>query len=139
ADESHVVLPPLFRAYQRVVFLPAGAATRGERSVSARRPAPAVENPVESPRDALAHTVEQSAAAPVAAVELLRLGTVGREDRSGLRGELGALDLLVGLEIPAEAPAVEIARSQAQPVIAHRHLAVQYPRLVLEDPHTVAQ
>src|SRR5512146_1963216 len=94
-------------------------------------PAPAVEYPVERSGDALAQAVEHGAPSPVASVELLRLAAVGREDRGGLRGERGAFDFLVGLEIPAEAPAVEIARAHAQPVIAQGHLPVEHPRLVL--------
>src|SRR5690348_18513382 len=86
------------------------------------RSAPAVEDPVERPRDALAQTVDHGAAAPLAAVELLRIAAVGREGRRRLRRERGALDLLVRLQIPAEAPTVEIARADAQPVVAQSHL-----------------
>src|SRR5579883_1024064 len=96
---------------------------------------PAVEEAVERPRDALTQTVEQCAAPPAMAVELQRLTAVCREDRRGLAGQRGALDFLVGLEIPAEAPAIEVARANAQPVIAQHHLPVQDPGLILEDAH----
>src|SRR6185437_5937243 len=102
-------------------------------------PAPAVENPVERPGNALAQAIDQRPAPPVAPIELLRLVAIGREDGRRLRGERRILDLLVRLEIPAEAPAVEVARAEAHPVVAQRHLAVQHTRLILEDAHTVAQ
>src|SRR6185437_12008282 len=103
------------------------------------RPAPAVENPVERSGDALAHTVEHGATPPVAAAELQRLLAVGREDPGRLCGQRGALDLLVGFQVPAKAPTVEIARAEAHPVVAERHLAVQHPRLILENTHAAAQ
>src|SRR6185437_16311693 len=102
-------------------------------------PAPAIENPIERSGDALAQTVDHRPAPPVVPIELLRLVPISREDGRGLRGERRILDFLVRLEIPAEAPAIEVARADADPVVAQRHLAVQHARLVLEDAHAVAQ
>ena len=52
-----------------------------------------------------------------------------------LAREHGVVHFLVGLEIPAQVPAVEIARTDRNPVVAQYRLGVQEPRLVFVDTH----
>src|SRR5438874_3422444 len=104
-----------------------------------RLSAPAIELPVEHSCDRLAQAVEPGALAPVAAAERARDGEVSREHRRRRIGKVRVGDLLIGLEVPAEAPAIEVARADRDPVIAQDHLRVQNARLVLKYLHAVAQ
>src|SRR5262249_23812795 len=49
------------------------------------------------------------------------------------------VDLLVGFQVPLEAPAVEVARADGNPVVAHSHLSVQHAWLILENADAVAK
>src|SRR5581483_2163266 len=99
---------------------------------------PALEPSIKPTGNPFLQTVERRTLRPVAPVELQRHTAVFFEHAGSGPREGGTLHLLVGFEIPLEAPAIEIAGPDAHPVIANSHLSVQNARLELEDPHPVA-
>src|SRR5256885_725283 len=89
-------------------------------------------------------------ARPPGALSPGRRGPGGGADRAGRAktpsnrgrrriGKARVGDLLVGLRVPAEAPAIEVAGADRYPVVAQDHFRVQHARLVLEYLHAVAQ
>src|SRR6185437_1508919 len=134
ADADHRALPALVRAQQRAVHDRRAALVRPPP-----QPPPAVDVTIERARDALTQPIEPGALPPGAAAERARLGEIGAEQRRRAIREAGVGDLLVRFQVPAKAPAVQVARADRYPLITQGHLAVQDARLILEDLDAVAQ
>src|SRR5215468_5562109 len=100
---------------------------------------PAVEITIDGAGDVLTQAVDPGALVPVAAADEPRHEEVPLEECGHGVGEARVGDFLVRLEVPAQAPAIEIARANRYPVIAQNDLAVQHARLVLVDAHATAQ
>lgn len=54
-------------------------------------------------------------------------------------GKALIVHLLIGLQIPTEIPAVDIAGADGDPVVAQQYLGVEKARLVFEDAHAGGQ
>jgi LmbE family N-acetylglucosaminyl deacetylase len=72
-------------------------------------PTPTIQHPVQRAGDALLQSIQPRTLRPVAAAEHLGLRAIAFEYGGGHSGECCVLNLLVGLQVPLEAPAVEIA------------------------------
>src|SRR5579863_4748019 len=95
--------------------------------------------PIEKARDVFAQPIEPGTLAPIPAADRAREEKVAFEQRRHGCGEARIRHLLVGFEIPPQAPAIEIARADGYPVITKNRLGVQHVRLVFEDLYAAAQ
>src|SRR5882724_787970 len=103
------------------------------------RPPPPIQPPIERPRQPLLQPPHPGPLVPSPPIQLERLPAILLEHRGGNIRERRIVDLLVGLQVPLEAPSFECARYHRDPVVTDRHLPVEHPRLKLEDTHAVAQ
>ena len=53
-------------------------------------------------------------------------------------GKFQIADLLIGIEIPAQIPAVEVGGAGTDPVVAQRQLGVDEARLIFKDAYAIA-
>src|SRR5579864_3813063 len=106
---------------------------------SGEGPSPLIEPSIECARDPLAQPVNPGSPGPATPIELERLGAVVFENCGGHGREIRILHLLVGLEVPLEAPAIEVARADRYPIVTYGHLAVQDARLKLKNADRAAQ
>src|SRR5262249_52382795 len=141
ADARDGAVSHLVRAHQRAVLVARGPRVASGPGALARRgrqaqfrgvasgtswTTPALDVSVDRAGDVLAQPIEPGAFAPVATTDATRDGEVALEQRGQRIGEAGVGDLLVGLEVPAQAPAIEVARADRHPVIAQDRLRVQH-------------
>src|SRR5882762_5703108 len=103
------------------------------------RPPPPIRPPVEHPRQPLLQAPHPRPLVPSPPIQLERLPAILLEHRGGNIRKRRIVDLLVGLQVPLEAPPIEVARPHRDPVVTDRHLPVKHARLKLEDTHAVAQ
>ena len=54
-------------------------------------------------------------------------------------GEIRIIDFLIGLQIPAQGPAIQIAGTDAAPLVAYQYLGMGKAGLILEDPYSMAE
>jgi len=61
------------------------------------------------------------------------------EHCADLVGKVRIIDFLIGLQIPAQGPAIQIAGTDAAPLVAYQHLGMGKAGLILEDPYSLAE
>src|ERR1700722_11034015 len=103
------------------------------------RPPPPIRPAIEQPRQPFLQPVDPRPLRPAVPIQLEGMSAILLEHRRGHRRKRLILDLLIGLQVPLEAPAIEIAGAHGNPVITDRHLSMQNARLKFEYAYPVAQ
>ena len=130
ADASHGALPAGVRAYERALLGARYAYARGAASGDAT---------IQYAGDPLLQAVDPGAPCQLRRLRISDCAQSPSNTAATMPAKAACLDLLVGFEIPLEAPAVEVARADRHPVVRNDHLRVQHARLVFEDAHVAAK